>query len=622
MTNKNGDLNQQEAVIFSEDKTKNIELLVQKDRKPRFQYVIKLWLYIFSSVKVMSAIFLGLFITLSVLQPILAFVWGGYISKAEANINDTIIPSLLLILVYFVINTIIDLLNRYIGLYGGETIEQLAVVQDNRQKELFHSRIFKKIASFSSEYMEIAKINDNINQVFSFASDYWSGASRGVMLQSYAVVAKIVSIVFIVASLYIFNPWLCVIAIVAPLPSLYSMILGQKLQFRFIKDNMKMQRRINYFQELMLSSSAKELKTFGLYDHFYKIWKDLSDEYTRKERKMIKRRTLLNIVNNTIVSLANIGGSIFAIVLMASGYITIGELGAALALTGTLIGDTNALLGSFSTLFSKENQATQFFDLMELPNNQSEGVNCDDISIIEAKDLRYRYPLTTNYILNDVNLNIKDGEKIALVGENGAGKTTFVKLLLGILSPSSGELRINGTQVEEIDPISRYHTTSVVMQDPPAYATFTVGDNIYIGDISKPRNEEEIDSAMAFSGIEGVGKDELLGKDIGGTDLSGGQWQKIAIARAAYRNRNFIVLDEPTSNLDPIAEAEIFNKYISLSRDKTVVFVTHRVSVASLADRIIVFDRGKIVGDGTHDELLNNRQYAKLYEEQAKWYNR
>ena len=118
-------------------------------------------------------------------------------------------------------------------------------------------------------------------------------------------------------------------------------------------------------------------------------------------------------------------------------------------------------------------------------------------------------------------------------------------------------------------------------------------------------------------------KNELLGKDVGGRDISGGQWQKLSISRAYYRNRSIIVLDEPTSNLDPLAESEIFQKYIDLAGDRTVVFVTHRISVAALAQRIIVFDKGRIVGDGTHDELIkNNRVYARLYHEQSKWYDR
>jgi ATP-binding cassette subfamily B protein len=203
------------------------------------------------------------------------------------------------------------------------------------------------------------------------------------------------------------------------------------------------------------------------------------------------------------------------------------------------------------------------------------------------------------------------------------GKTTFVKLITGTLAPSDGELLINGIAVEKINPIGWYDRMSTVVQDPARYVTFTVADNVFLGDTAKPKNEEEIDAAMMFSGMDGIEKDALLGKDIGGTELSGGEWQKLAIARAAYRNNDFIILDEPTSNLDPLAETEVFQKYIALAEDKTVIFVTHRISVASLADRIIVFADGKIIQDGTHDELANiEGEYSRLYKEQAKWYNR
>jgi ATP-binding cassette subfamily B protein len=129
--------------------------------------------------------------------------------------------------------------------------------------------------------------------------------------------------------------------------------------------------------------------------------------------------------------------------------------------------------------------------------------------------------------------------------------------------------------------------------------------------------------ALEFSGFEGAEKDAMLGKDIGGTELSGGQWQKLAISRAYYRDRDFIVLDEPTSNLDPLAETEVFKKYIAMTEGKTVIMVTHRISVASLAERVVVFKDGEIVEDGSHDDLLsNNGEYARLYSTQAQWYDR
>jgi ATP-binding cassette subfamily B protein len=303
--------------------------------------------------------------------------------------------------------------------------------------------------------------------------------------------------------------------------------------------------------------------------------------------------------------------------------LSLGALGAVLSLVSVLVSDTKELLNGFSTFIMKKNEAAQFYDLMELPEHKNQGENCGEINIIEAKGIKYRYPLTNRYVLNDVDLTIRKGEKVAFVGENGKGKTTFIKLITGTLSPSDGEMLINGIEAEKINPVSRYSELSAVVQDPSRYVTFSVADNVFLGDTNKIRNENQINEALLFSGLDNIGRETLLGKDIGGTELSGGQWQKLAIARAVYRGKNFIILDEPTSNLDPFAETEIYQKYMSMSRDKTVIFVTHRISVASLADRIVVFADGKVIQDGTHDELIHREgEYARLYNEQSKWYNR
>lgn len=160
-------------------------------------------------------------------------------------------------------------------------------------------------------------------------------------------------------------------------------------------------------------------------------------------------------------------------------------------------------------------------------------------------------------------------------------------------------------------------------QNGMGYPTFTIGDNVFLGDISRERDERAIEEALAFAGLEGKEKGSLLGKDVGGVDLSGGEWQKLSIARNIYRDRDFMVLDEPTSNLDPLSEAEIFRKYMEMAEGRTVIYVTHRISAAALADRILVFEKGRIVQDGTHEELLaSGGVYERLYREQAKWYDR
>jgi ATP-binding cassette subfamily B protein len=311
---------------------------------------------------------------------------------------------------------------------------------------------------------------------------------------------------------------------------------------------------------------------------------------------------------------------------MTQGKLSVGALGAVLALNGTLMSSTSQMFSSIANFISKKNESAQFFELIDLNEQilKETGSNTPLIlNEMEARNISYRYPLTDDYRIKNVNFKIHRGEKVAFVGENGAGKTTFIKLLTGMLEPSDGEILINGDCANNTKSSDKYNSLSYVFQEPAKFNTLTIGDNVFLGDVTAERDENQIEAALEFSGFEGAQKEALLGKDIGGTDLSGGQWQKIAIARAYYRERDFIVLDEPTSNLDPLAEAVVFKKYLAMTEGKTVIMVTHRISVASLADRIVVFKGGEIVEDGSHENLLgNNGEYARLYSTQAQWYDR
>jgi ATP-binding cassette subfamily B protein len=448
------------------------------------------------------------------------------------------------------------------------------------------------------------------------------------MVNGYMIVAKAVSVVTITLSLWLFHPSLALIVLIVPIPTLYTTYIGNKLWFKLIKENSELRRQAAYYEDLMLGQTAKEIKALGLYSFFYEKWRALSDRYTVEEKRTQVRSALLNTLSTAISTLVLVGANVFAILLMTDGQISIGALGAVISLTGTLIADTSRLFSAVATFFAKKNEATAFFDLMDLREQPSDGADVPAIEEIAARDLHYRYPLTDRYVLDGVDLTIGKGEKVAFVGENGAGKTTFVKLVSGMLAPSSGDLQINGLPVEEIKPASHYGAISAVFQNPARYKTFTIADNVWLGDTTRerPRNGHTngvVASSLAAAGLANVEEDALLGKDIGGTDLSGGQWQKLAIARAYYRDRDFIILDEPTSNLDPLAEADIFRRYIDMARDRTVIMVTHRISIAALCDRIVVFSGGKIVEDGSHAELMDaGGEYARLHTEQSQWYDR
>lgn len=610
------------------DNTAAFEKDILKENPPKLSYLTRLFNYVFSSAKLMCGIFLGLAIILSILQPVTAFIWGRYIDGTNGY-SGSVDPQTVqllslvgLVLLYWAINFITSIIYQY--LYGGEDIQRLSKVQDHRLQEKFQAKLLKKISALYPDYMEAPKINDMINRSFDSMGGEWSSLQRGVIIEGYVIIAKIVSVVMVAASLYIFNPLLCLIVLIAPIPTLYTTYVGNKLNFKFSRDNGKILREAGYYQGVLLGGASKEVKALNLFDFFFSKWKVLADDYVIKEKKNQMNVFILGTVSGVISNTANIAANVFAVVLMTRGRLSVGALGAVLSLIGTLIGSTSNLFGSVANFISKKNESAQFFEFVDLNEQISDAKDrVSEFEKIEAKNVSYRYPLTDEYRIKNVNFTIKKGEKVAFVGENGAGKTTFIKLLAGMLEPSDGEIFYNGTRAKDITFADRYDSSSCVFQEPARFNTFTIADNVFLGDVAKERDEEQIDKALEFSGFEGAEKTAMLGKDIGGTDLSGGQWQKIAIARAYYRGRGFMILDEPTSNLDPLAEAEVFKKYIAMTESKTVIMVTHRISVASLADRVVVFKDGEITEDGSHDSLLaRNGEYARLYSTQAQWYDR
>ncbi len=603
------------------DRTERIETGINKEKTPRLVHLLRLWQFVFSSAKSVSLIFLGLMIFLALLRPVGAFVWGRYLDRTAAfGPGDSLLPLVLSVSLFYLINLLTGLLQRYTE--GFEDIERLDLVQANRFEEMVNSRVLDKLAAIDPEYWEAPKINALADRTFKFISDRQEGMNRGVMVQGYLVLAKSISVLSIAASLYVFHPSLSLIVLIAAIPSLYTLLFSHKLLFKFVKGNSEVLRRAKYFQDVLLRTGAKEVKTMGLFDFFFGKWKVLMDEYTLKEKKLYRNWTLINMAGDLLMVGANVSANILVIYFMAKGKISLGALGACMVLISTLLADTTALLSALAKFLTRKNEAAQFYDLLELAERRGE-INIAGLASLVAKDLHYRYPLTEHYALRGVDFAIRKGEKVAFVGENGAGKTTFVKILTGLLLPGKGELLINDFAGEKVALEDRFAALSCVSQEPIKYLTFTLAENVYLGDTLKAPAADRIVEALAFSGLDEIAPATLLGKEIGGTDLSGGEWQKLAIARAVYRNRDFIILDEPTGNHDPLAETEIFKKYLQLAADKTVIFVTHRISVAALAERIVVFDKGKIIEEGRHEELLALQgKYASLYKEQAKWYNR
>ena len=315
------------------------------------------------------------------------------------------------------------------------------------------------------------------------------------------------------------------------------------------------------------------------------------------------------------------------------GVLGVGQFTLVFQQTLNLTFSSEEILNQYSSISARNKYLDKFFDFMETEkfiSSSSKKINLPTDPkppLIEFKNISFKYPATERYILKNFSLIIKSGEKIALVGENGAGKTTLIKLLLRFYDVTKGEILINGINIKDISLNKWHKEIGALFQDFIKYQ-FTLKENVYFGDLSKSRKIKYLKQAITQSGTDKYidtlpgGKDQILGKMFeGGIDLSGGQWQKLALARAFYRNAPILILDEPTSAIDAKAEYEIFQKVQNLQKDKTVIIISHRFSTVRNADRILVLDRGRIIEEGNHKVLMKKKGlYEELFTIQAKGY--
>lgn len=269
-------------------------------------------------------------------------------------------------------------------------------------------------------------------------------------------------------------------------------------------------------------------------------------------------------------------------------------------------------------------QAKNFLSFLKLPESKGEIKQIDVSQGIEMRNVCFRYPGSDYYALENINLSIAPGETIAIVGENGAGKSTLIKLLAGIYRPTEGEVNIGGESTKAVQPSCYYRFMSAAFQKFQRYK-LSLRDNVEISDFNqKERDTEEVLNSMDLyvePNIFSEGMETILSSEFDGVDISGGLWQRIAIARALYRKCAIIFLDEPTAAIDPIEESKVYKQFSLLSQNKMAIIITHRLGSAKIADRILVMDKGQIIETGTHEELINqNGKYAMMYQLQAGWY--
>lgn len=429
------------------------------------------------------------------------------------------------------------------------------------------------------------------------------------------------------------NWFLMVLVIAVAIPEFINQTAQSKLSWGVWSQNSPFRKKFWYLSGLLQHAwTIKEIKIFRLANRFLAEIKLIQEKFYRENAVLVKKNYFLNLVFNGLSTLVFIGVEIFVIFEALAKRLTIGDIGFYTGVVNNFQNGLGGLFRNMAGIFENSLYVKTIFELLDsepvikIPVHPKK-INLKIAPIIEFKNITFSYPDTKKKILENFSLTINPGEKIALVGENGSGKTTLMKLLARFYDVNKGGILINGVNIKQVDLDSWYRALGMLFQDFNKYE-HTAEENIGFGKVHKNVGLKEIINAATSAGAHSMiqkldqGYKQMLGKTFeGGVDLSGGQWQKIALARAFLRNAPVLVLDEPTASIDAKAEAEIFNRVERLSKDKTVIIISHRFSTVRNADKIYVIDNGKIVESGTHQGLMKiDGQYATLFNLQAKGY--
>ena len=457
---------------------------------------------------------------------------------------------------------------------------------------------------------------------------------RSVLLsQVMSQVQDFISMAFLLTGLIAFNPWLILLLLVAIIPSFLGESYFNSQNYALSRSQTPERRELDYIRYLGASDeTAKEVKIFGLADFIIKRFKVLSDKFYADNSKLAVRRSAWGLFFSVLGSLGYYSAYGFIIYQTVTGKTSVGTLTFLAGSFRQLSSLMENMLNRFTTVSQGAiylNDFLEFFEIkpkisvaahpLPFPNPIKKGFTFENVG--------FQYHNSESWANRHLSFTLHPGEKLALVGENGAGKTTLVKLLARLYDPTEGRILLDGTNLKDYAIEDLRLNMGIIFQDYLRYQ-MTFSQNIAVGNITEIDNKALIKKAARESLADALAEklpnnyEQWLGRRFNdGVELSGGEWQKVALARAYMKDAQVLILDEPTAALDARAEYEVFQRFAQMTKGKSAVLISHRFSTARLADKIIVLEKGAILEIGTHEELLTEEgRYAELFQLQARGY--
>lgn len=519
--------------------------------------------------------------------------------------------------IYAGLYLLIYLINDLLG-FASSIIVQCWVYE--KCTALFRIELYEKFARLPLIALEDADILNRRERVNKAVDDE---ALSSAFQRSQAIVQNAVSVVGVALVLARYSPWLLPLSLLSVLPYLFARMIRGK-EFFYVKRAQARKTRLqSYLWSLFTTrQSAKEMRTMGFDGYITDRWRDARDA-VNEELWTVQKKDAISLLWCDGIRIAGYCASIAVVLLLViRGDVTLGVFGGAVTAFLSMQSGTKDFLSDVGRLREHILHADDYYAFLDMPEEQDGALAYPGLGErITLENVSFRYPNGERDALRRLDLTLRRGERVAILGENRSGKTTLAKVLLGIYPPGSGRVLYDGVPVEEYQRGGFYAGVSAIAQDFVCY-NLTLRENVAMSDLPRLHDDAAIEAALRNAGADApIGLDDMLGREFGGSELSGGQWQKVAIARGLFKDSELIVLDEPTSALDPLIETEILKTFIAAAEGKTALIISHRIGLSKLVDRIIVMKDGAIAEDGTHGALLAaGSEYARLYEAQARWY--